>query len=706
MLLLQLPARDLLRLHERGLLVSHLSQRYLLFNRAPASRNEQRAWEASLVALAEDLVGFGLGEVRMFVEYQPPSDGEDGPAHPPIDVLLVGRYPDSDRDSVLVVELKQWSAAVRSPADPAKVDVPGLGAKKHPAQQVRSSYETVLAPFGLLDDLTLQVGGFSYLHNAHDVAVRDLLDAEHATGGTGLYFTADTRHELGRLLLQSFAPGDNSAVAERLLRRIGIRNTPLLEAMVRSRGEDTVFTLRGVQRTVADQVRRDLERMYRDGETGKAVFVVTGGAGTGKSAIGLELHNRLSNELYRVLYATGARAFDANLREHLGMAETRFRKEFKFFRDFVEPPAPRLDVLICDEAHRLRERSTFTGFPGAARRRAGTRPQVEELIEAARITVFLLDEAQSLRNDEVGTRQLIVDAAKRMGAAVRTYDLQDYYRCGGSTLYRQWVWDLLGLEGGQPRPWVPDGLMHVELAETPTDLEKNLLREIEAGASGRMVAGFCWKWSDPREDGSLVTDVRIGGWHKAWNAKPDPERRVKEYENNAPPAELWATRTGGKHQIGCVYSAQGLEWDWCAVIMGEDLVRRGDRWVMQKGSFRKRVDGQGYDVLRPGSADPRIADESGIGFAQRVRHAYHVLLTRASKATVLHSTDPETMEFLRTVVPPVDLHGLRPSGRGEPDPAESRRVRPTRGRGKARRPPVPRGVPAEGQNSLFDELDH
>ncbi|MFD8693406.1 DNA/RNA helicase domain-containing protein [Kitasatospora purpeofusca] len=702
MLLLQLPARDLLRLHERGLLISHLSQRYRLFNRAPVGENEERAWQASLVALAGDLDECGLGEVRMFVEYQPPLGEEEAPAYPPIDVMLVGRYPDSDRDSVLVVELKQWSAAVRSTTDPEKVEVAGLGAKKHPAQQVRASYETVLAPLGLLHDLTLQVSGFSYLHNARDDAVRDLLDSVHATGGAGLYFTADTRHELRRLLLQSFAPGDNSAAAERLLRRIGIRNTPLLEAMVRSRGEDTVFTLRGVQRTVADQVRRDLERMHRDGATDKAVFVVSGGAGTGKSAIGLELHNHLSNERFRTLYATGARAFDANLREHLGMSEARFRKEFKFFRDFVEPPAPRLDVLICDEAHRLRERSTFTAFRGAPVRPAGTRPQVEELIEAARITVFLLDEAQSLRNDEVGTRRLIIDAAERMGAAVRTYDLQDYYRCGGSTLYRQWVWDLLGLDGGQPRPWVPDGLMHLELADTPSVLEKNLSRELDAGASGRMVAGFCWKWSDPREDGTLVTDVRIGDWHQAWNAKPDPERRVKEYADNAPPAELWATRAGGRRQVGCVYSAQGLEWDWCAVIMGEDLVRRGDRWVAQKGSFRKRVDGQGYDVVRPGSADPRIADESGIGFARRVHHAYHVLLTRASKATILYSADPETMDFLRTVVPPVDLHGLRPSGGGAPGPPPSQRLRRPRGAGQARGTRRPRDVPAEPQPGLFD----
>lgn len=113
--------------------------------------------------------------------------------------------------------------------------------------------------------------------------------------------------------------------------------------------------------------------------------------------------------------------------------------------------------------------------------------------------------------------------------------------------------------------------------------------------------------------------------------------------------------------MGCVYTAQGLEWDWCGVILGDDLVRRDGVWVARRGQFRERPDREGYDTLVPGSADPRVALKSGAGLDERIRNAYHVLLTRASRAAVVYSVDPETQEFLRSMIPAVEIHGLRPS---------------------------------------------
>ncbi len=42
--------------------------------------------------------------------------------------------------------------------------------------------------------------------------------------------------------------------------------------------------------------------------------------------------------------------------------------------------------------------------------------------------------------------------------------------------------------------------------------------------------------------------------------------------------------------MGCVYTAQGFEYDWSGVILGGDLVWRTDRWVPQPGkSFDTHV---------------------------------------------------------------------------------------------------------------------
>ncbi|WP_281397997.1 DNA/RNA helicase domain-containing protein [Actinomadura alba] len=72
-----------------------------------------------------------------------------------------------------------------------------------------------------------------------------------------------------------------------------------------------------------------------------------------------------------------------------------------------------LDVLICDEAHRIREVSANQYTP--ARLRTG-RPQVDELIDAARVPVFLLDEHQIVRPGEIGSVEQIPQVRRGQGA--------------------------------------------------------------------------------------------------------------------------------------------------------------------------------------------------------------------------------------------------------------------------------------------------
>ncbi len=65
-------------------------------------------------------------------------------------------------------------------------------------------------------------------------------------------------------------------------------------------------------------------------------------------------------------------------------------------------------------------------------------------------------------------------------------------------------------------------------------------------------------WSALNPDGTLVDDVVIGSWRKPWNAKPDAGRLA----HGIPPADLWATESGGIDQVGCIYTAQVFEVDY------------------------------------------------------------------------------------------------------------------------------------------------
>lgn len=705
MLLLKLSARDLLTLNSRRRMVPHLAERWKHFRRTEASLTERCAWAESLVNLASDLVAADRGNVQMVVECAATVDQPEDPNDLRlVDVVLIGRHPDSHELSVQLVELKRWSTVTRVEAATADlVHVPGMmGPKRHPALQLQEYYELFTGDRGPLSGLAFECGGFAYLHNATDESVKPLMDITAPTGVYARMYTNDGRDRLLTDLRKHFAEEGGDAAAETLLSRMNLRNTPLLDAMIRSRAEDTVFTLRGRQRQVAEDILDTASVVLGDPDQPalvpddrRVVFLVTGGAGTGKSAIGLQVKSELEAQGRTVKYASGSRAFNGAMQEHVGYGDREFKESFTYFSSFVTPPEPPLDVLICDEAHRLRDRSTSRFWKPEQQ---GTQPQVDELLDASRLTVFFLDRSQTVRPNEVGTVELIEDAAKRRGATLVPYQLREQFRCGGSDAYVRWVRAVLGLSEDQPEEWTPDGLMHIEVADSPEELERIIRAEALAGASARMVAGYCWPWTKPQgKEKRLEADVRIGGWHRPWNA--DSETFC---ENGAPPSRIWSVNEAGLDQIGCVYTAQGLEWDWCGVIMGDDMVRRDGHWVFRRGKDRKEPGTSIRRVAEPGSFDPKVRASSltDDDFARCVRHAYHVLMTRASRATVLYSTDEETRAYLKELVGEVHVHGLRPTWENLPSEARMPHLpRPTRsGRRRSRRRRI---TAPSGQNPLF-----
>ncbi len=245
--------------------------------------------------------------------------------------------------------------------------------------------------------------------------------------------------------------------------------------------------------------------------------------------------------------------------------------------------------------------------------------------------VFLLDEHQVVRPGELGTVQDIERYAAVLGIEVEEIRLDDQFRCGGSQIYVDWVLRLLGLVPGGPVPWTGDDGFDVEVVDSPLELGHVLGQHHADGYTARVAAGYCWPWSDPRPDGTLVDDVVIGDWSRPWNLRG--ERSV----GGAPPSALWASDPAGFGQVGCIYTAQGFEYDHAGVILGPDLVWRDRRWVS----------------VREANRDPdfksrtKVPDED---FDRLVRNVYKVLLTRGMRSVHIYSTDPQTRDFLRSLV--------------------------------------------------------
>ena len=586
---------------------------------APA---EVAAWERSLPPLAQDLLDAGLGSVEVLLEYHLPLTSKRA------DVVLVGRHPRTGGPSVVVVELKQWSRARAWEGDPELVLIDGYphDPRLHPVAQVRGYCGYLLDFVKALEDEEDAVAGVAYLHNAvNESAVKDLYN--YPQDRQGRLFTGASRHEFMEFLKERLDPSASGAPYADMLTNSAVAPSKQLLAVaaeeVQSREQ---FVLLAQQKLAYSIVLHEVERA-RSGDR-KAVVIVNGGPGSGKSVIALSLLGELARRGRTVVHATGSRSFTQTLRKVAGRRAPRVQRLFKYFNQFMDAERNGLDVLILDEAHRIRETSVNRYTRAEFR---GDRPQLDELMAAARVPVFLLDEHQVVRPGELGTVEQIEAYASGLGLAVHRIDLDAQFRCGGSEEYVQWLQRLLGLTSDAPTPWTGDPSFEVHIAETPEDMEAMLTSKAAAGYGARMTAGYCWPWSDPRPDSTLVPDVRIGTWERPWNLKGD--RRVGE----APPAPLWASDPGGFGQVGCVYTAQGFEYDWNGVIIGPDLVWRDGKMVSQR---RQNKDPDFRDGRRVPDAE----------FDRLVRHVYKVLLTRGMVGTVIYSVDPETRYVLRTLV--------------------------------------------------------
>jgi len=133
----------------------------------------------------------------------------------------------------------------------------------------------------------------------------------------------------------------------------------------------------------------------------------------------------------------------------------------------------------------------------------------------------------------------------------------------------------------------------------------------------------------PDKDGFLLDDVVIGEYKRPWDAKYE----AKKLAPGIPKASLWAYDPNGINQVGCVYTAQGFEFDYVGVIFGPDLV-----WDPAIGAWRG---------VPERSADRMVKRAKG-SFVDLVKNTYRVLLSRGMRGCYVHFMDEGTRNFFRS----------------------------------------------------------
>lgn len=595
-------------------IAAKLGDAFYDYYRFRASASEFASWQNSLTALSYQLRYAGLRDHGIVLEMQLPVSSAR------LDAFIFGKAA-AGKDASVLIELKQWTEAAPSDFDDCVETFVGGAVRRqaHPSVQAEGYAEYLRDMHTGFHAGGVEIAPCAWLHNMHPGAAGALRsDAFTALlERVPLYLNNDA-DVLASMLQKNLGSGGGVEIMDRVLASPYAPSRQLLDHTASMIKGETRYRLIDDQIVAYNAVLSLVRRAQKD-KREKAVVTVRGGPGTGKSVIALNLLGTLSARHARAEHATGSKAFTENIRKVLG---PRSRAQIRYFNNYGGAEPNSIDVLLADEAHRIRESSNHRFTPKAKR---SDRPQIDEMIGAAKVSVFFIDDHQAVRADEVGSTKLIREAAKRHGARYESIDLRTQFRCAGSDEYIDWLDQLLEIRKTGVATFTPSSF-DVRLLPDPLALEAEIALKIGDGDRARVMAGYCWPWSDPDDSGALVDDVTIGAFRRPWNAKPEARRLAK----GIPTAQFWATDPGGEGQVGCVYTAQGFEFDYAGVIWGPDLVVRNGIWAGQPSASRDHV----------------VKTRSGARFTDIVKNAYRVLLTRGLQGCYICILDEETRAYV------------------------------------------------------------
>ncbi len=598
----------------RNRLATQLSARFFQEFRYRAPESEVLAWRNSLAAMANVLQLADLTDQGVLVELKLPLSSKR------LDVLLTGSSPTGD--AAVIVELKQWTAVESSNiTDCVVVNMGGRDIDHlHPSRQAAQYQRYLLDTHPAFSDGGVALDACAYLHYAKNDPSSPLFGPQFAPLlAVNPSFTGDHVDEFATYLDTRVGGPDDGSVLDKVATSEFRPHKRLLDHVARVIRHEPVFTLLDEQLVAYNAI---LDEVRAAGLNRRAVvFIVSGGPGTGKSVMAVNLVAELAALGAQTLHLTGSKAFTENLRNVVGM---RAGAVFKYFRDTANVTEP-LEVIVLDEAHRIRAVSTSRYTP--ARSRTG-KAQIDDILDAGRVSVFFVDDLQVVRPGEVGNTGLIREAAAKRSIPVREFELTAQFRSNGSDSFIRWIDNTLELDRTPQVLWPSDDDFDFRIMSSVQDLEAAIRARDAHGSTARLVAGFCWPWSDPDPSGQLIRDVRVGDWSMPWNAKAQARRLAP----GIPRSDFWATAQDGINQVGCVYTAQGFEFDYVGVIFGPDLVYRP-----LTGWSGQRIESHD-SVVRRGVTDDQ--------FAAFAKSTYRVLLTRGLRGCYVYFMDAPTRDFV------------------------------------------------------------
>lgn len=273
------------------------------------------------------------------------------------------------------------------------------------------------------------------------------------------------------------------------------------------------------------------------------------------------------------------------------------------------------DVLIVDEAHRLKRRKNITNYRShdEVNKKLNLDTEGTELdwiLQSSKHQIFFYDPNQSIRPSDVHPKHFSELGALR-------YELQTQVRVDGGEEYIKFVDQLFeGKELPKQNFKNYDFKVYQDVSKLVEDIKQ---KDKEYGLA-RVVAGYAWPWIS--RDNTNLHDIEIGRIKLRWNST----------------TQDWVNSPNAINEVGCIHTVQGYDLNYVGVIIGPELSYDFNK----RKIFIKREHYHDSNGWR-GIENPKELE-------RYIINIYKTLLTRGIKGVYIYAVDENVQKYLTAYV--------------------------------------------------------
>jgi uncharacterized protein len=272
----------------------------------------------------------------------------------------------------------------------------------------------------------------------------------------------------------------------------------------------------------------------------------------------------------------------------------------------------RYDILIVDEAHRLRQRKNITNFKTfddnnriLGLDNSGT--ELDWILKNSDKQILFYDEHQSVRPTDVS--KSVFDNLKNTS---KKFTLKSQLRVVAGESYIDFIDDTFDVFREQ-KYIIND--YDFKIFKSASDMVDEIKKKNKDHGLSRVLAGYAWTWKTKKD--SSAHDIEIGDLKLKWNSQLTD----------------WVNSPNSINEVGCIHTIQGYDLNYAGVIIGPEI------YFCNKTN-KIQIDENKYKDIN-GKKSIKNLDE----LERYIINIYKTLLTRGIKGTYVYIVDENLREY-------------------------------------------------------------